>query len=193
MTQYSIFTHGTALQVERPETVREILRVGGGTAVTLHLPILDTTVAPDAHDDEGPGTWMHLPLTSTLTTFGRSNPKLVSVTLLYECRHCRIADVHVWDGGALVYQFNGKHLRGSSLAQRNSSDINPGSAALPASAFSNTLALPSRHEVFSAIGVSFFVRWFRTDLHGDEYDLKHGRFPDSVVLIAAVGAQYVVD
>jgi hypothetical protein len=193
MTQYSIFTHGTALQVERPETVREILRVGGGTAVLLHPPAADPNgIQRDATDAEGPGTWMHLPLTSTLTTFGRSNPKLSSVTVLYECRHCRITDVHLWDGGALVHQFP-TNLTGSFLAQRNSNDINPDSPAGPPTAFQNTLALPHRHPVFSAICVSLFVRWFRADLKGDEYDLLHGRFPDSVVVIAAVGAQYVVD
>ena len=133
-----------------------------------------------------------MPLTSTLTTFGHAHPRLESVTLLYECVKCRIADVHVWDGAVLVQEFDGVHLRGSRLTQRDSDDVNPLAPAVPANSFPNTLRRTRRHPVFSAIGVSFLVRWHAEDLRVDSHDFQKGNFPASTVTIAAAGAQYDV-
>ena len=82
--QYSLFTHGTALVIETPELLAEYRKVGWGTWIRFLPPDHRNIDGMDVWDNAGPGSWFHVPLPSTLTTFGHRNPRLGSVTILFE-------------------------------------------------------------------------------------------------------------
>src|SRR5215467_5172156 len=97
----SIYTHGTALQIESPGELDAWRKVGWGTEIIFKKPRkgLDPRI-PTAVEEQGPGSWFHLPLTSiphpgpgTLTS-----SYLISVILVVETIHCRITDLHIYDG-----------------------------------------------------------------------------------------------
>jgi hypothetical protein len=197
MSQYSLFTHGNALRVEDPGSLANHYYVGWGAVATFRAPVAQQESFGIVYDEVGPGSWFHLPLTSTLTTFGRFNPSLKSVTLLFDTSHCRITNVHVYDGAAIVHEFNGLRLKGDFLTKRDTNDINPDTAvAFGAQAFSNTLTLPRPRKVFSAIGVSFFACAFFEDFNerGRAHDPRFdGPFPPAVLTVAGAGGQYLVE
>jgi len=197
MSQYSLFTHGNALRVEDPGSLADYFHVGWGATATFRAPVPQQTSFGIVFDEIGPGSWFHLPLTSTLTTFGRRNPFLKSVTLLFDATHCRITNVHVYDGVVGVHEFNGLKLKGGFLDKRDAHDVNPEAAtAFGAPSFANTLTLPRPHRVFSAIGISFFACAFFEDFdeHGHAHDPQfHGPFPPAVLTVSGAGGQYVVE
>jgi hypothetical protein len=196
MQQYSLFTHGNALAIETPQNLAFHIRVGWGTQIRFKEPVPENTPFGTVFADQGPGSWFHMPLTSTLNTFGRANPQLDSITLLFETSHCRITNVHVYDGVEIVEQFNNLGqfgLHGAFLEARNSKDVNPEVALASPQSFSNTFKLKRPHRVFSAIGVSFFACAFAHDFipaQGERFD---GPFPASILTVSAAGAQFLVD
>jgi hypothetical protein len=195
MRQYSLFTHGTALEIETPENLAHHLRVGWGTQIVFKEPVLENVSGLIVRADIGPGSWFHIPLTSSLNTFGKSNPQLDSVTILFDTSHCRITNVHVWDGATLVQEFNdlGRFgLKGGFLHTRNSADVDPETTFLSQQTFPNTLKLRQPHRVFSAIGLSFFACAHSEDFggHNPQFD---GPFPPSILTIGAGGGQFLVD
>ncbi|AUD00930.1 hypothetical protein [Spirosoma pollinicola] len=188
--QYSVFTHGTAVEAENLSVLTGFVKVGWGTVISLKEPPKSTVGNLDVRDMQGPGTWFHIPLTSTLTTFGRSNPYLVSVTLLIETKYCRITDIHVYDGAEIVEEFGG--TSGDLSQSRNSKDINPDSPLAIPETFSNTKILVRPHKLFSAIGISFFATSFEDD-YKDENGIKfRGRYPQATLIVSGAGAQYMV-
>lgn len=195
--QYSLFTHGNALRVEAPWNLADFTNIGWGTVITFQEPVPEQ----DASGSQvwaavGPGSWFHLPLTSTLTTFGLRSPRLDSVTLLFETSHCRITNVHVYDGARIVQQFNNQKLKGTFLDTRDTKDINPESASSSPQEFSNTLKLRAPHKVFSAIGLSFYAcAYFEDfDVNGRAHNLRNdGPFPPARLTVAAVGGQFLVE
>ncbi|HEU0014038.1 MAG TPA: hypothetical protein VFQ45_10165 [Longimicrobium sp.] len=194
MPQYSLFTHGNALEIETPANLAGHVKIGWGTVVGFREPVPSMVHGlGEVYDEIGPGSWFHLPLPSTLTTFGRENPYLDGVTLLFQTIHCRIKSVHVYDGADLVHPFDGLRLKGDFLRAREPDDVDPGSPlrqSLP-----NTLTLPRRHRVFSAIGLSFFACAHYEDFSraGHSHNPRfHGPFPASRLIVAAGGAQFVV-
>lgn len=194
--QYSIFTHGNALRVEAPWNLADYTSLGWGTVITFKEPVPEHDAAGNVVWAEvGPGSWFHLPLTSTLTTFGRRSPLLDSITLLFESSHCRVTNVHVYDGARIVHEFNSMKLKGEFLDARNSKDVNPEISSASSQEFDNTLKLPTSHKVFSAIGLSFFAcAYFEDfDVDGRAHDSRFdGPFPPATLTIAAAGGQYVV-
>lgn len=199
MPQYSVFTHGNALVTESPAELAGQIKVGWGTQVTFRPPASRTVGNFEVFDSRGPGSWFHLPLTSTLTTFGRQNPYLASVTLLFDTSHCRITNVHVYDGVRQVAAFDNLGpfgLKGSFLETRNRADVDPEFPGATPQSFPNTLALPRPHRVLAGIGLSFFACAFREDFNvgGFSHDPRfHGPLPPAVLVVAAAGAQFVVD
>ena len=189
--QYSIFTHGTAVEVEDPAALVGFEKVGWGTRILLKEPPLETVTDFDVRPEHGPGSWFHIPLTSTLTTFGRSNPFLVSVTLLIDTQFCRIKDVHVYDGAEIVQEFNNNMLQGELSYSRNGDDINPDSPPDILEGFDNTLKLDRPHKVFSAIGISFYATAYTEDYDENGY-ARSGRYPQAVLTVSGAGAQYRV-
>jgi hypothetical protein len=193
MQQYSLFTHGTALEVETPANLAHFVRLGWGTEITFKKPVVEDFHGLPVTNAEGPGSWFHLPLTSTLTTFGRRNPQLESVTLLFETSHCRIVHLHVWDGAKLVQEFNGIHRKGAFLATRDTDDVDPESLQSSPQRFSNTFTLSRPHRVFSAIGLSFFACAFHEDFNVGGFSPPLGApLPPAVLIVAAGGGQFVV-
>ena len=81
--QYSLFTHGTALEIETPDALAGSIKVGWGTQILFRAPVAENVEGLPVFPEVGPGSWFHMPLPSTLTTFGRRNPRLESVTLLF--------------------------------------------------------------------------------------------------------------
>jgi hypothetical protein len=185
--QVSTFTHGTAVQIETPENLREANRVGWGTRVTFQRPVEQIVNGLPVFDEVGPGSWFHIPLTSHLDSFGYFRPHLKSITLLFLTEHCRITNVHVWDGATRVMAFDDFGpfgLHGDFLSTRDPQDIDPRQAQpLGTPTFNNTLSIPSRPPVFSAVGISLFACAF---LH----DFGRAPFPDAVLTIAGGGAQF---
>jgi hypothetical protein len=196
MPQFSLFTHGTALAVETPGNLAGHTRFGWGTDVFFREPVRQVVNGLPVFDEVGPGSWLHLPLPMTHTTFGRKTPRLESVTLLFETTHCRITSVHVWDGANRVQAFDGLRLRGAFLDRRDPEDVNPEAppSATPQT-FANTLRLRRPHPVFSAVGISFFACAFFEDFnrqgraHNPEFD---GPFPTSMLRVAGGGAQLAI-
>jgi len=196
---YSLFTHGTALQIETPNALASNIKVGWGTQIRFREPVADGSNLP-AFPTEGPGSWFHIPLPSTLTTFGRGNPRLESITLLFEATHCRILHVHVYDGVDIVQEFNDfklprtQKLAGDFLRARDPRDINPESASSNPQTFRNTLSLEKPHRVFSAIGISFYACAFFEDFNVGGFTHRPGDpFPESILTISAAGAQFIVE
>ena len=188
--QFSTFTHGNALAIETPNSLAGYFRVGWGSQMIFPAPVPQQTSFGIVYDEIGPGTWLHMPLTTTLATFGLFGPRLASVTLLFSTEHCRITDVHVYDGATVVHRFEGA-LKGNFLGSRDPRDIDPERHGSDSATFGNTLKLPAPHKVFSAIGISFYACAFKSD-----FDI-HGHaggppFPQAVLTVAAAGAQFNV-
>ena len=188
--QYSTFTHGNALAIETPSVLAGCLNVGWGTQLSLPAPIPQQTSFGIVYNEVGPGTWLHMPLTSTLTTFGPFGPRLVSVTLLFATEHCRITDVHVYDGAVVVHRF-ASVLKGNFLGSRDERDVDPERRGSNPTTFANTLKLPVPHKVFSAIGISFYVCAYKSDfdVHGHS---SGPPFPQAILTVAGAGAQFNV-
>lgn len=200
MRQYSLFTHGNSLRVEAPEVLLDYRHFGWGAQIAFKPPPADddSKGLPQLFAVEGPGTWFHLPLTSTLTTFGRQNPRLSSITLLYETTYCRITDIHVYDGAEIVAQFAEPRFgfHGSFLSARNLQDIDPERPLSSPQALNNTHELLPPHNVRSAIGVSFRAAAFHADYRiGGFFDDPHfrGPLPPATLVVAAAGGQFLVD
>lgn len=194
--QYSLFTHGNALRIETPENLAAFTNLAWGTQITFREPVPQDGLGDPVYDSVGPGSWFHMPLTSTLTTFGYRSPRLDSVTILFETSHCRITNVHVYDGVRIIEEFNDLGLRGSFLETRDSKDINPESPSPVAQSFPNTRQLRRPHKMFSATGVSFFACAFFEDFdkdgraHNPHFD---GPFPPAILTVSAAGGQFLVD
>lgn len=190
--QYSLFTHGTALQIETPSILTSSLKVGWGTQIEFRQPAVQEGDLP-LRDPEGPGSWFHISLPSTLTTFGRRNPRLESVTLLFQTfGNCRIKHIHVYDGVDIIQEFNFDNqfrLGGEFLRSRDSKDINP-EVPPPDQDFpaGNTFHLAKPRKVFSAIGISFYASAF-----GGQHPPPN--FPDlkAILIVSAAGGQFTVD
>jgi hypothetical protein len=196
MSQYSLFTHGNALRIETPGALADYIHVGWGAQVTFKEPVPQDFLDDVAWPIVGPGSWFHLPLPMTLTTFGRRNPYLKSVTILFDTSHCRITNVHVWDGAVLVHEFNGLRLKGEFLWSRDTNDVNGEAHTWGSPTFSNTLTLTTPHKVFSAIGVSFYACAYFEDfnVHGFVYHQPFiGPFPPAVLTVSAAGGQFLVE
>jgi hypothetical protein len=193
MSQYSLFAHGNSLQVETPANLAGQVKVGWGSQIHFRTPVATQGAGGPTYDNTGPGSWLHLPLPSTLTTFGRGNPQLVSVTLLVETIHCRITNVHVYDGASIVEEFNNLRLKGSYLWSREPADIDPEAQASVPRTLANTLRLRAPHRVFSAIGLSFYACAFYEDFNHDGWAHQpqfHGPFPPSVLIVSGGGGQF---
>lgn len=192
--QYSLFTHGNALEVETPENLASYIKVGWGVEIVFKEPVRENVNGLQVFQEIGPGSWFHIPLTSTLTTFGKRSPQLDSVTILFKTSHCRIKNVHVWDGATIVQEFNNLGhfgLKGSFLKTRDSDDVNPENPWSSPQSFPNTLKLSRPHKVFSAIGLSFFAcAHFEDFNHNPDFD---GPFPPATLTVAAGGGQFFVD
>jgi hypothetical protein len=199
--KYSLFTHGSAVQIETPNALASNIKVGWGTQITFREPVAENVEGLPVFPNVGPGSWFHIPLPSTLTTFGRRNPHLESITLLFESRHCRILHVHVYDGVDIIQEFNDFRLprtfklAGDFLHKRDSEDINPEASSSTPQTFSNTLRLQKPHRVFSAIGISFYACAFIEDFDegGFAHDSRSGPFPESILTISAAGGQFTVE
>jgi hypothetical protein len=191
--QYSLFTHGTALQIETPAELASNIKVGWGTQISFRQPVVEIgDEGLQISEREGPGSWFHITLPSTLTTFGRRNPRLESITLLFETRgNCRILRVHVYDGSDIVEEFNDFgifKLGGEFLRARNSKDINPEAPRPNHESFGNTFQLTKSHRVFSVIGISFYACAF-----GRQPDPKFHSIEESVLVMSAAGGQFTVE
>jgi hypothetical protein len=177
--------------------------VGWGTQITFRGPVAENVPGLDpAYPIEAPGSWFHIPLPSTLTTFGRRNPHLKSITLLFDAQHCRVLHVHVYDGFDIVQEFNDFKLpRTTKLAgefshKRNSEDVNPEVSYTNPQEFRNTLQLEKPHKVFSAIGISFYACAFFEDFNVDDHVHNprfDGPFPESILTVSAAGGQFTVE
>jgi hypothetical protein len=188
--QYSLFTHGNALQIETPGELAGNINVGWGTQISFRQPVVEE--GTQFFKAQGPGSWFHIGLPSTLTTFGRRAPRLESITLLFETRgNCRIVSVHVYDGSDIVEEFNdfgAFKLGGEFLRSRNSNDINPEAPPQNHESFGNTFQLTKSHRVFSVIGISFYACAF-----GRQADPKFHPIQDAVLVVSAAGGQFTVE
>jgi hypothetical protein len=166
--QYSLFTHGNALRVENPGNLAGLNNFGWGTQIEFHPPIQGQTGDVPTLQS-APGSWFHLPLDSTLTTFRSASPRLISVTILFQTTNCRIDKVHVYDGARFLQEFKSNQFgfHGEFLDSRNA------------------FKLDSPHPVFSAIGISFFA-------YADVSDFHPARppFAGATLVVAGGGAQY---
>lgn len=198
--QYSLFTHGTALIVETPDTLLDYRKYGLGTQITFHPPTPQAHQGIPVWDEQGPGSWFHISLPSTLTTFGRQNPHLDSITLLFKTEHCRISDVHVYDGVQIVQQFQftapGELLKGSFLDVRDSEDIDPSALSPSSKSYRNTIRIARPHRVFAVISISFYACAFFEDFNvrgrtrDPEFD---GPFPPALLTVSGAGGQFLVE
>ena len=184
--QYSLFTHGNALRVENPGNLAGLNNFGWGTQIEFHPPIQGQTGDVPTLQS-APGSWFHLPLDSTLTTFRSASPRLISVTILFQTTNCRIDKVHVYDGARFLQEFKSNQFgfHGEFLDSRNAVDIDPGTPPFGAASFNNTFKLDNPHPVFSAIGISFFA-------YADVSDFHPARppFAGATLVVAGGGAQY---
>ncbi len=189
--QYSVFVHGTGLEIETQANVRGFRKVGWGTEITLYPPVTKIVDGLHLEKEDGPGTWVHLPLVTTLDTFGRFSPHLLSVTLLFETLRCAVGPIHLYDGPDLIATMDGA-WPGEYLRTRQARDVEP-KAYTPVGyggTMENTVVLPKPHKVFSAIGLSFYVHWRYYDF--SQEDMRADPRPPSILTFAGAGAQFLV-
>jgi hypothetical protein len=172
----TIYTHGTVLQAENPEQLLGFSKYGWGTQIAFVKPKRGTDPRiPDALEENGPGSWFHLPLTSMPAYVGLSFPYLTSVFLLFETDRCRISDLHIYDGPSIVekisYPSDALHVPGGLH----------GSLAAP---FKHDLATP--HRIQYAVGLSFFALSYYNDFFDDNPDPSE----PGILIVGAGGAQY---
>ena len=85
----TMYTHGTALQVEDPGQLVRFGKFGWGAEAEFLAPRPDPRI-PDTFDQFGPGSWFHLPLTSEPAADGIGRTVLTSVLLMFETSSCQI-------------------------------------------------------------------------------------------------------
>src|SRR5262245_22046546 len=189
--QYSIFAHGTSLHIESPNAVESSMTLGWGAVLRFKSPVpKQIPNLGTVYDEIGPGTWCHISIPCTHTTFGPYAPVLESVTLLVDTTHCRITDIHVYDGAELLEAFGG--LKGDYLWLRNPRDINPGiDYPFGTPTYTNTKVLRHKHRLFSAVGISFYACAYHEDF--DERGWSNGPpWPEATLTFAGAGAQFHV-
>jgi hypothetical protein len=184
--QYSTFTPGTGLEIENPENLLESRKYGWGTQMTFKPSPVGMRDDLSAWKMEGPGSWFHLPLGTSLPNSGIT--RLKSVTILFETINSVILHVHVYDGRWIIQQFDGQMLSGQYLESRNAADVDVTIPVYGSLTYPNTLSLKRPYEMFAGAGLSFYA-------HGlfVKEDQATGKFPPAILTVAGVGAQYLVD
>ena len=186
--QYSIFEHGTSLHIESPAAIANSTVVGWGTVLRFRAPIAQQVHGLTVYDEVGPGTWCHISVPSSHTTFGIRSPLIESVTLLVDTSHCRITDIHVYDGADYIEALGG--LQGDFLRLRNPEDVNPQiDHPWGTPTYSNTKVLQRKRRLFSAVGISFYAC-----AHFEDFN-ERGRssgpsWPEAVLTFSGAGVQF---
>jgi len=79
--QYSLFTHGTGLEIETPDALAGSIKVGWGTQILFRAPVAENVEGLPVSPEVGPGSWFtylyRLPL-----------PRLEEETLAWKASHC---------------------------------------------------------------------------------------------------------
>jgi hypothetical protein len=170
--QYQASIHGTSARVETPETVERVNTVGWGTVVTFKPPTPQDVGLP-IFADEHPGSWLHLTIPLTLPLPSAGHTRLESITLFGETIHCRIKNVHIWDGPYLLDPRNDVGIKGSFYEE------------------GVTIPFPRRPLVDVAIGISLYACAFHQDYdrNGRTWDYAHEpRFPDAMMILSGARA-----
>ncbi len=186
--QYSIFAHGTSLQIESPAAIASSTVVGWGTVLRFRAPVPQQTDGPTVYDDVGPGTWCHISIPCTHTTFGMKAPLIESVTLLADTTHCRITDIHVYDGPDYIEALGG--IRGEYLRVRNPEDVNPQiDHPWGTPTYANTKVLQRKRRLLFAVGISFYACAHFKDFK--EIGQSRGPpWPEAILTFSGAGAQF---
>lgn len=188
--QYSVFAHGTSLQIESPTAIASSTVVGWGTILRFKAPVPQQFHDVTVYDYVGPGTWCHISIPCTHTTFGMRAPLLDSVTLLADTTHCRITDIHVYDGVDLLEAFGG--FKGDCLRLRNPKDVNPETEhPWGTPTYANTKVLHRRPRLFSAVGISFYACAHFEDFNVRGYS-SGPPWPEAILTFGGAGAQFYV-
>ncbi len=170
----TIFTHGTALQVEDPGQLISFGRFGWGAEAEFQAPRSYPT-DPETFDKFGPGSWFHLPLT-TDPTAGIERTVLTSILLMFETSSCQITALHIYDGPTRIevkeYPSDEQHFPGGL---RSDNLFKP---------FIYELSQP--HTMLSAAGVSFYAC-------SATLPSRFETVPPRVLTVAAVGGVYRQD
>jgi hypothetical protein len=171
----TMYTHGTALQVEDPGQLIRFGKLGWGAEAEFLPPQPDPRF-PDTFDKFGPGSWFHLPLTSEPVADGIGRTVLTSILLMFETSSCQITALHIYDGPTRIevadYPTDEQHFPGGL---RSANLFQP---------FTYELRQP--HTMLSAAGVSFYA--CSTTLPS-----RFETVPPRVLTVAAVGGVYRQD
>jgi hypothetical protein len=179
MSIESIYTHGTALQAESPGELLGFTKYGWGAQVTFVKPRrgLDPR-DPTSVEEQGPGSWFHLPLTTMPGSVARGFHYLTTVILVVETVRCRISDLHIYDGPFVIQQIH------------YATDVTHVPGGLHGTLVQPIVVdLRAPHLMRQAVGLSFYASSFLTDFPGHTPD---GSEP-GVLIVGAGGADYRVD
>ena len=186
--QYSLFTHGTSLHIESPTSIASSSVVGWGTVLRFKAPVAQRVHDLPVYSEVGPGTWCHIFIPGMHTTFGIQAPLLESVTLLVDTTHCRIEDIHVYDGADFIEALGG--LRGNFLRLRNPQDVNPDvHHPWGTPTYSNTKVLKRKRRLFSAVGISFYACAHFEDFNERGYS-SGPPWPEAILTFSGAGVQF---
>jgi hypothetical protein len=181
--EYSIFTHGNALQIEDPGNVPDFSHRGWGAQATFYLPSTSTLKDVTVTDTTGPGSWFHLPLSIEIRSFGVTGPQADSVTLIFRAQFCRITYLHIYDGYDVFEEFDFVFNRQEAVQGLTGSflDARPGTDK-------NTLRFKKPHRVLYGLGISFYACCYAGDVTSWDEQATGKPFPGSVLYVAAAGA-----
>ena len=143
---YSLFTHGTALQIESPTNLYGYIKRGWGTDIIFHQQKPEVSRNVPVQAEFGPGSWFHISFGISLEK-GKRKPLLESVSLYFESHVCSIRQIDIYDKDWLIdsREFNLTRNQWLSGLESPNSDIK------------HTFNLSTPHKVFSAISISFYA------------------------------------
>lgn len=150
-TQHSFWTHGTALTVESSENIIGNRYYGWGA---------DMDIIP------GKSSWFHIPLSSP-QKLNNDSVRLLRTYLFFNAFNCSIRNVHIYDGSAIVQEYNELFLEDEHRLAKDSW---------------NTFNLTKEHTINTGIGISFFC------VAAIGFD---SQIPQPRLIIGTAGADYV--
>ena len=165
MIKHASWVHGNALVLETPNNILTTRR-GHGTEMLFNF-------APGVSPK---GTWCHIAI-PTPVIINDIRMKVQTLFLLFKTgQHASIDNLHVWDGPDRIAKFD--VVAGSSYSARRTGDHSKTLDAV------NTITLPTPHEVFFGLSISFTFGPLALNTSALHLD------PEGSLLVTAAGADF---
>jgi hypothetical protein len=96
----AMWVHGNTAIVESPDKIKDVSRMGWGVRY---------------FSKKDKKNWFHFPFT-TPVILDDGRPQLTRVFVFYDTTEAAVTNIHVWDGGRRVREFNELSLEGEHLS-----------------------------------------------------------------------------